>query len=78
VLFLSVIILIETGRSKTGKMLEIKKYHFQIRRHKEKIDSEEAKALLRQRGILIERIFGYIKEHLGCGCSGSGKDHFHF
>ncbi|NLG17432.1 MAG: transposase [Fibrobacter sp.] len=52
-------------RSKKKKQITVHKSHEQIRRHKEKIKSEEARALLRQRGGCIEKVFGYIKEQLG-------------
>ncbi|NLG19300.1 MAG: IS1182 family transposase [Fibrobacter sp.] len=52
-------------RSKKIKQITVHKNHEQIRRHKEKIKSEEARALLRQRGGCIEKVFGHIKEQLG-------------
>jgi transposase len=44
------------------KRLCVHRCHESIRRHKQKIANESAKELLRQRGALIERVFGWIKE----------------
>jgi transposase len=47
------------------KQISVHRCHEAIRRHKQKIASESAQALLRQRGSLIERVFGWIKEQYG-------------
>jgi transposase len=52
-------------KSKKRKRIEVHQRHEAIRRHKKKIANESARALLRQRGSLIERVFGWIKEQYG-------------
>ena len=51
--------------SRTEKLLTVHRCHESIRSHKEKIKSDEAKALLRKRGSVIERVFGWLKEYYG-------------
>jgi transposase len=51
--------------SKKRKRIRMHGHHESIRRHKRKIANESARALLRQRGSLIERVFGWIKEQYG-------------
>lgn len=52
-------------RSKQRKRIIVHRTHESIRRHKQKIAGLEAQALLRQRGRLVERVFGWIKEQYG-------------
>jgi transposase len=52
-------------RSKKQKRIRVHHSHESIRRHKQKIASAEAQELLRQRGRLIERVFGWLKEQYG-------------
>jgi len=52
-------------RSTRNKRLTMHRCHETIRRHKQKILQDTAQKLLRQRGSLIERVFGWIKEHYG-------------
>jgi len=52
-------------KSRQYKRIMVHRCHESIRRHKQKVASVEAQELLRQRGPLIERIFGWIKEQYG-------------
>lgn len=52
-------------KSKRDKRMTMHRCHESIRRHKEKLLQDTAQKLLRQRGSLIERVFGWIKEHYG-------------
>jgi transposase len=52
-------------KSKKEKRIEVHREHEAIRRHKQKIANESARTLLRQRGALIERVFGWVKEQYG-------------
>ena len=52
-------------KSRKRKQIRVHREHEAIRRHKQKIANESARALLRQRGALIERVFGWIKEQYG-------------
>jgi len=51
--------------SKRSKVLTMHCCHESIRRHKQKVAQETAQMLLKQRGSLIERVFGWIKEQYG-------------
>ena len=52
-------------KSTKGKRISVHRLHESIRRHARKIRSFKARTLLRQRGSLIERVFGWIKEQYG-------------
>jgi transposase len=48
-----------------NKRITMHRCHESIRRHKTMIAQETVQKLLHQRGSLIERVFGWIKEHFG-------------
>ena len=52
-------------KSQNRKQISVHRQHEAICRHVQKIASAPARSLLRQRGSLIERVFGWIKEQYG-------------
>jgi hypothetical protein len=52
-------------KSTKEKRISVHRHHEAIRQHKQKIASESARGLLRQRSALIERVFGWIKDQYG-------------
>jgi transposase len=49
---------------KHGRELKIGRYEMQLRRHREKMNTEEAKNIYKRRKELIEPVFGIIKEQM--------------
>jgi len=52
-------------QSKRRKTLTVHRHHKEIRQHKKRIAEASVQSLLRQRGSIVERVFGWIKEQYG-------------
>lgn len=52
-------------KDKKGRTLEINGHEGRIREHRQKMHTEEARALMKQRSGIVELVFGIIKEHMG-------------
>lgn len=52
-------------KDKKGRTLEISGHEERIREHRQKMQTEEARLLIKQRSGIVELVFGVIKEHMG-------------
>jgi transposase len=55
----------ECSTSKHGRMIEISVHHREVERQRRKRQDPEKKRLLRQRKVIAEPVFAWIKQHLG-------------
>ena len=55
----------QCSRSKTGRTVQIHPNHGALVRQREKLRDETMRAMLKQRGSIVEPVFGWIKEAMG-------------
>jgi len=54
----------DCSNDKKGRKIEISEYKDTVKRHAERLDNEENKKLLSRRKVIVEPVFGFIKENL--------------
>lgn len=52
-------------RDRRGRAVRVRPQEQLLRRHREKMRGEQAKAFMRQRSAVVEPVFGVLREHLG-------------
>lgn len=52
-------------KDRHGRSIRVREQNELLRRHREKMQGETAKAHMKQRGAVVEPVFGVMKEHLG-------------